>query len=61
MREIIEEGLREKRYFMLGSDTHNLASLAIRMNGLHRAIELVGEAEVAGAVSARDCGDDGGV
>ena len=31
---------------MLGSDMHNLAGLPIRMNGLARAIELVGEPEV---------------
>jgi protein-tyrosine phosphatase len=45
-RRIAEQFLREGRYFMLGSDLHNLAGLPIRFNGLARAIELVGEAEV---------------
>lgn len=41
-RRVAEQYLAEGRYFMLGSDTHNLASLPIRMRGLHRAIDLVG-------------------
>ena len=45
-RQVAERYLIEKRYFMLGSDLHNLAGLPIRMNGLARAIELVGETEV---------------
>jgi hypothetical protein len=31
---------------MLGSDLHNLASLPIRMKGLERAIEMLGNEEV---------------
>ena len=38
--------LAEGRYFMLGSDTHNLAGWPIRLAGLENAIALVGEAEV---------------
>lgn len=45
-RQIAERLLGEGRYFMLGSDLHNLAGLPIRMSGLARAIEAVGEAEV---------------
>ena len=44
--ETVERFLAENRYFMLGSDLHNLKSLPQRMNGLTRAIELVGEAKV---------------
>jgi protein-tyrosine phosphatase len=45
-RQLAELFLRQGRYFMLGSDLHNLAGLPIRMNGLATAIQLVGEAEV---------------
>jgi protein-tyrosine phosphatase len=45
-REVGERFLLDGRYFMLGSDLHNLASLPLRLNGLQRAIELVGEEEV---------------
>jgi hypothetical protein len=45
-RQTAERYLREDRYFMLGSDLHNLASLPIRMSGLQRAIEMVGEEKV---------------
>jgi protein-tyrosine phosphatase len=38
--------LTDGRYFLLGSDLHNLDTLPHRMNGLRHAIELVGEAEV---------------
>jgi protein-tyrosine phosphatase len=43
-RRVAEQFLREKRYFMLGSDLHNLKSLPIRIAGLYRVIEMVGEA-----------------
>jgi protein-tyrosine phosphatase len=42
-RLTVERYLREGRYFMLGSDLHNLASLPMRLDGLKRAIELAGE------------------
>ena len=42
-RRVAEQFLREKRYFMLGSDLHNLKSLPIRIAGLYRVIEMVGE------------------
>lgn len=45
-RQIAERTLADGRYFMLGSDLHNLAGLPIRLAGLARAIEAVGEAEV---------------
>jgi protein-tyrosine phosphatase len=38
--------LTEGRYFLLGSDLHNLETLGHRMRGLHHAKELVGDAEV---------------
>lgn len=42
-RRVAEQYLGEGRYFMLGSDLHNLQSLPIRMAGLRRVIELAGE------------------
>jgi protein-tyrosine phosphatase len=42
-RRVAEQYLEEGRYFMLGSDLHNLKSLPIRLNGLKRVIEAVGE------------------
>lgn len=42
-RRVAERYLREGRYFMLGSDLHNLNGLSIRLKGLARAIEAVGE------------------
>jgi tyrosine-protein phosphatase YwqE len=45
-RLIAEKYLLEDRYFMIGSDLHNLASLPQRMRGLQRAIELLGEDKV---------------
>jgi protein-tyrosine phosphatase len=38
--------LTEGRYFMLGSDLHNLETLGHRMRGLRHAKELVGDTEV---------------
>ncbi|HZL35016.1 MAG TPA: CpsB/CapC family capsule biosynthesis tyrosine phosphatase [Tepidisphaeraceae bacterium] len=45
-RRLAEKYLAEDRYFLLGSDLHNLASLPIRLKGLRRAIEAVGEEKV---------------
>lgn len=45
-RKLAERYLSEGRYFMLGSDLHNLAGLDLRFAGLKRAVELVGEGEV---------------
>lgn len=42
-RETVERFLLEGRYFMLGSDSHNPQSMAVRTNGLKRAIEVAGE------------------
>lgn len=44
-RQVAERFLEEDRYFMLGSDLHNSHSLPIRLKGLRRAIEAVGEAK----------------
>jgi protein-tyrosine phosphatase len=43
---LAEQWLTEGRYFMLGSDLHRLNSLDVRLVGLKRAIELVGEEKV---------------
>lgn len=45
-RQVAERYLREGRYFLLGSDTHNVLGLDIRFAGLENAINLVGDAEV---------------
>jgi protein-tyrosine phosphatase len=45
-RQVAEQFLAEDRYFMLGSDLHNLTSLPLRLKGLRRAIEAVGEEKV---------------
>ena len=45
-RTVVERYLLEDRYFMLGSDLHNLKSLPMRLDGLKRAIDLVGEKTV---------------
>ena len=42
-RRTVERFLLEDRYFLLGSDLHNLSSLPMRLEGLKRAIDLVGE------------------
>ncbi len=45
-RQVAERYLDERRYFLLGSDLHNLASLPVRFNGLRRAIEAAGDEAV---------------
>ena len=45
-RRLADQFLKEGRYFVLGSDTHNLAGLQIRLDGLKNAIKLVGGKEV---------------
>ena len=45
-RITVERYLREDRYFLLGSDLHNLASIPIRLEGLARAIKLAGQEAV---------------
>jgi protein-tyrosine phosphatase len=42
-RRTAERFLFEDRYHMLGSDTHNYQTLPMRMQGLSRVTELVGE------------------
>ena len=46
-RMCAERFLLEGKYFLLGSDSHNPQTMDIRMNGLARVIELVGEEAVA--------------
>ena len=41
-RRTVERYLLEGRYFLLGSDLHNLPSLPMRLEGLKRAIDLAG-------------------
>jgi protein-tyrosine phosphatase len=45
-RQVAEQYLSEDRYFMLGSDLHNSVSMPLRLKGLKRAIEAVGEEKV---------------
>lgn len=45
-RRTAELFLREGRYFLLGSDTHKLATLPERINGLRHAIQMVGDETV---------------
>ncbi len=45
-RRVMERALAEDRYTFLGSDLHRWETLELRLNGLKRAIELVGEAKV---------------
>src|SRR3954447_15233085 len=46
-RVVAERALVDGKYFLLGSDLHNLNGLPVRLNGLRRAIELIGEATVS--------------
>jgi protein-tyrosine phosphatase len=45
-RRTAERFLLEGRYFLLGSDLHNYSSLHLRLNGLKRVIDLVGDEAV---------------
>jgi protein-tyrosine phosphatase len=45
-RQVAERYLTEGRYFLLGMDLHNFASMPIRLAGLHRAIDLAGSEAV---------------
>ena len=45
-RITVELYLKQNRYFMLGSDLHNSRTLDLRLNGLKRATELVGNETV---------------
>jgi protein-tyrosine phosphatase len=42
-RRMAERFLCEGRYFMLGSDLHNVRSMPVRIAGLYRVAELIGE------------------
>jgi protein-tyrosine phosphatase len=45
-RRVMERYLDRGRYFVLGSDLHNLRTIDLRLNGLKRATELVGANEI---------------
>ncbi len=45
-RRTMERYLKENRYFLLGSDTHKLDTLQLRLTGLQRCIDLVGQAKI---------------
>jgi protein-tyrosine phosphatase len=45
-RTLAEDFLARGEYFLLGTDLHNPQTLDLRLRGLRRAIEAVGEAEV---------------
>lgn len=45
-RRVADQYLSEDRYFLLGSDTHDPDGLVRRLEGLERAIELVGRERV---------------
>ncbi|MCC6239379.1 MAG: hypothetical protein IT448_03660 [Phycisphaerales bacterium] len=45
-RCLVERFLQEDRYTFLGSDLHNWETLGLRLKGLERAIELVGQEKV---------------
>ena len=45
-RRTVERFLLEDRYFVLGTDLHNLSSLPMRLEGLRRTIDLVGRETV---------------
>lgn len=62
-RKTGEKLLRENRYFMLGMDLHNLATLPPRLEGLKMARQMVGEEIVhrLTVVNPRKlCGDNSG-
>jgi len=42
-RRTVEKLLVERKYFLLGTDTHRADTLPMRLNGLPRAIELAGQ------------------
>jgi hypothetical protein len=45
-RRCAEQFLLDGKYFLLGSDSHNPASMEGRVRGLERAIELAGQAKI---------------
>ncbi len=45
-RQVAEQYLADGRYFLLGTDLHGVDTLPLRLRGLHRAIEAVGEDRV---------------
>jgi protein-tyrosine phosphatase len=45
-RRLAERWLKEDRYFLLGTDLHRIDTLDVRLQGLKRATQLVGEDKV---------------
>ena len=45
-RDLAERWLKAGKYFMIGSDTHNLRTLDLRLEGLEVALDLVGDHEL---------------
>jgi tyrosine-protein phosphatase YwqE len=45
-RRMVERLLVEDKYFLLGTDTHRVETLPMRLRGLERAVKLVGEERV---------------
>ncbi len=45
-RRMVERLLVEGKYFLLGTDTHRVETLGMRLRGLEKAIELVGKERV---------------
>ena len=45
-RTLAERFMQEQAYFVLGTDLHNPQSMDVRLNGLRRAADLFGDAEV---------------
>ena len=41
-RRMVDRFLRERRYFVLGTDTHRPDTLPLRLSGLKKAVDLVG-------------------
>lgn len=54
-RRCAERFLLDGRYFLLGSDSHNPQSMGIRMAGLARVMELVGEEAVQTLTVTNPC------
>src|SRR5947207_2971318 len=42
-RRMVEKFIRERRYLLLGTDTHNPDTLPMRLSGLKKAVDLVGK------------------
>ena len=50
-RQCAEQFLKDGKYFLIGSDTHSPDSMDVRIRGLHRVIEMVGESGATELIS----------